>query len=309
MNEDRLRVTIVGYGAVGRALTHALNGANAQIVNVAEHEDSERIRLAQEEGFRVFPLEMVRTDVDLVVLAVPDGLIAGVASELAALVQERAERNPHTAQRVPEGNSSQPVVMHLSGVTGLDVLNPLASLGWAQLAWHPIQTFPPSADGARFKGVRVGMTGDEPGLEMGHRLSELVGATPLSVKEEDRSRYHLASVLASNFMPMLLEMGAQRFAGIASTMEEAWQALFPLMQGMLDSIEEHGPAGAVTGPVARDDLDTVLNHLKTFSNPEEEELYRSLIHGLLSIAVRSGRMTPERSREWRDAIGPHSGRN
>lgn len=306
MNENRLTVTVVGYGAVGRALTLALNRANATVVNVAEHEDSERIRIAQEEGFRVFPLEMVRTDVDLVVLAVPDGKIAAVASQLAELVRERN----HTASpAVPKGDVSTSVVMHLSGGTGLDVLTPLAELGWGQLAWHPIQTFPPTADGDRFEGIRVGLTGDEAGVELGHRLAELVGATPLLVEEQDRARYHLASVLASNFMPMLLEMGAQRFAGIASTMDEAWHALYPLMQGMMENILQYGPAGAVTGPVARDDMETVLHHLKTFSNPEEEELYRSLIHGLLSLAVRSGRMTPDRSREWLDAIGPQSGRN
>ncbi|MCB2200030.1 DUF2520 domain-containing protein [bacterium] len=306
MNENRLTVTVVGYGAVGRALTLALNRADATIVNIAEHEDSERIRIAQEEGFRVFPLEMVRTDVDLVVLAVPDGKIANVASRLAELIRER---NRTRSEAVPREDIPAPVVMHLSGGTGLDVLAPLAEQGWGQLAWHPIQTFPPTADADRFKGIRVGLTGDEAGIALGHKLAELVGASPLLVAEQDRARYHLASVLASNFMPMLLEMGAQRFAGIASTMDEAWKALFPLMQGMMENIQQYGPAGAVTGPVARDDLETVLHHLKTFSNPEEEELYRSLIHGLLSLAVRSGRMTPERSREWLEAIGPHSGRN
>ena len=309
MSEDRLRITTVGYGSVGRALTLALKQAGAQIVNVAEHEDSERIRLAQEEGFRVFPLDMIRTDVDLVVLAVPDSLIGTVAGELAALVKEQAGRNPQDGQAVPEGDLSKPVVMHLSGGTGIEVLQPLGELGWGQLAWHPIQTFPTTAEADRFEGIRIGLTADEAGEEMGHRLAALVGATPLMVPGQDRARYHLASVLASNFMPMLLEMGAQRFAGFASSLEEAWQALFPLMKGMMDSIEEHGPAGAMTGPVARDDLETALQHLKTFSNPEEEELYRSLIHGLLSLAVRSGRMSPERSREWLDAIGPQSGRN
>ena len=307
MSEHRLAVTIVGYGAVGRALTLALHKAGARIVQIAEHEDSERIRLAQEEGFRVFPLHMVETDVDLIVLAVGDSQIETVARELCESLDTNSARNHDPSDAVPE--KGKPVVMHLSGGTGLEVLSPLGEMGFPVLAWHPIQTFPAMAEPERFRGIFIGMTGDDTGLALGEHLASLVGAKSMVVPNELRARYHLASVLASNFMPMLLEMGAQRFAGIAPTMQDAWQALLPLVRGMVDNMEQMGPAGAMTGPVTRDDLRTVLAHLGTFSNPEEEELYRSLIHGLLSLAVRSGRMTPERSKAWYEALGPQGSRN
>jgi len=305
-----LTVTVVGYGRVGRALTLALYHAGARIANIAEQVDSERLRLAQDDGFTVLPLEMVRTDVDLLVLAVADSQIESAATIAARSLQQTQARNSRESGAVPDAEQSRPpVAMHLAGSMGLAPLEPLAQLGCPRLAWHPIQSFPADADARRFAGITVGITGDDAGVAMGKRLADLLQTNSLDIPEGERARYHLASVLASNFLPLLLDLGTERLAPFARTREEACKALLPLVQGMLNNLQNGNPAEAMTGPVARDDLDTVLAHLATFSRPEEEELYRTMITGLLTLAVQSGRMSDKRAQQWVESMTPHSGRN
>ena len=308
---DRFRISLIGYGAVGRPLAQALAKSGAQLVTIGEHEDSERVRVAQEDGFSVFPASLLRTDVDLLILTVGDQAIETVAGEIAGSIREEKKRNPEAPfGRTTKGTPRPaPVVMHTSGRLGLEPLAALIELGCPGLAWHPIQTFPPFAAPERFEGISIGITCDEDAWEMGEYLCVQVGAEPLRVPEELRAKYHLGSVIASNFLPMLLEMGAQRFAGIADTLEEAWTALLPLVKGMVESMERHGPAGAMTGPVARDDLDAVIKHLNTFNRPDEAELYRAMTRALVSLATRSGRMDDNQALEWLNWLGPGSGRN
>lgn len=308
MTDAPLTATVIGYGNVGRPLARALTQAGARVVTVGEHEDSEHVRSAQLDGFQVFPAGMVRVDVDLVVLSVGDGEVAGVAYELAGNLETERKRDPEAPfGRTNDGSArSAPVVMHTSGRLGLAPLQHVADLGCPRMAWHPMQTFPQDAEPDRFHDISVGVTADPDAMPMAHRLADLLGAHVINVPEDARARYHLASVLASNFLPMLLEMGAQRFVGIVDSLEDAWYALMPLVKGMVESMDQYGPAGAMTGPVMRGDLEAVLEHLKTLTSPDEAELYRSMTRALVSLAMRSGRMDREQALKWLVSLEPQS---
>ncbi len=307
MTESLLRVTIVGYGRVGRSLAKALHGAGAKIVNIGEHPDSRHVARAVDDGFRVFPTEHVDTDVDLLVVAVPDDRISEVAGVLAESAGAASRKRKRRQERGSEGEA-HPTAMHLSGRLGLEPLDTLAAVGFSRLAWHPVQTFPPDADETRFRGITAGVTADAEALPIARTLCRMLNVRMLDVPEDRRTDYHLASVLASNFLPLLLDLGADRLRGIAPDRETAVRTLWPLVSGMTDSLETHAPEAAMTGPVVRDDLDAVKAHLAALP-PDLRSLYAALTLALADLAHRGGLIDDEQVERWVRELGKGNGRS
>lgn len=295
------RVTVVGYGRVGRALSLALNRARWRVVNVGEHEDSPRVLLAVDEGFRVMPSNHLDLDVDLLVLALPDAEIQAVARLLAVDATERKQ----DGEREAEGGVR--VAMHLSGRFGLSPLQPLSEAGFARLAFHPMQSFPEGAGPERFAGISAGVTADPAAEPLVAALAEALGITTMRVEEGDRIRYHLANVLASNFLPLLQELGAQSLKGIAEDREQALRALWPLMAGMLENLRVMPPEHAMTGPLVRNDLEAVLQHAVVLP-AQERSLYFDLIRAMLPLAERAGNLNGEDIKRWLGNLAGGNGR-
>lgn len=305
MNGQPLKVTIVGYGRVGGALAQALQFAGAKVVNIGEHPDSPNVTRAVDDGFKVFPVEHIDLDVDLLVLAVPDNEIEKTASLLAESESSLEGKRIGGLERENHGSGSR-TAMHLSGRLGLEPLNPLRSKGFSRLAWHPIQTFPPGAEGTRFHGITAGVTADPEALTVAEAISDLLSVRMMTVPEDRRVDYHLAAVLASNFLPLLLDMGADRLRGIAQDRGEALRALWPLVAGMVESLGNLPPEAAMSGPVVRNDLQAVMAHLDVL--PEDQRpLYASLTRALVEIAHQSGTLNADQAMAWKQQLGQVNG--
>jgi predicted short-subunit dehydrogenase-like oxidoreductase (DUF2520 family) len=67
----------------------------------------------------------------------------------------------------------------------------------------------------------------------------------------------------------------------------------------LENLRAGGPQGALTGPVARGDVETIRRHLEVL-RPADAELYRMLSRSALELA----RLDPERRGAIEDLLGP-----
>ena len=165
--------------------------------------------------------ERAPADVDAVLLCVPDG-------ELAA-----------AAQLVPPG----PLVGHCSGATPLSVLGDRPAFGL-----HPLMTVT-GAD-ARFAGAGGAVGGTTPdALAFAHALARDLGLNVIELADEDRPAYHAAASVASNFL-VTLEVAAERLLG------HDRELLVPLVRATVENWAALGD-GALTGPIARGDEETV----------------------------------------------------
>ena len=172
-----------------------------------------------------------------VLIAVPDDRIAEVAISIAG------------TGAVPE------LLGHTSGATGLDAIAPAAPPG-ALFSLHPLQTVPdPETD---LTGAPAAIAGSgQTALDFARTLAEKLGMEPFEVDERARVRYHAAASIASNFLITLEQEAADLLA--SAGVEDPREKLAPLVRRSLDNWVERGPA-ALTGPVARGDLDTVQRH-------------------------------------------------
>jgi predicted short-subunit dehydrogenase-like oxidoreductase (DUF2520 family) len=180
------------------------------------------------------------------------------------------------------GVESLRFVGHTSGAVGAEPLAAAAGAGRATFSLHPLQTIP---DGdADLRGAACAVSGSTPpALNLATELAERLGMHPFEVPEDSRAAYHAAAAIASNFLVALQESAAGLLdsAGI----ENGRELLAPLVLRSAANWAERG-GDALTGPIARGDLETVERHLAAIEehSPELAELYRVLAERTRALA-------------------------
>jgi predicted short-subunit dehydrogenase-like oxidoreductase (DUF2520 family) len=233
------RVRIVGPGRAGSSLARALGEAGRWDVLP---------RLGRGDD-----LAGAADGADLVVVATPDGEIAGVARAI----------------RPRDGV----VVAHLSGAAGLDVLAPHRR----RASVHPLVALPNAEIGARrLRGAWFALAGDP----IGRELVEALGGRAFAVDEADRVLYHAAAVIASNHLVALLGQVER----LADAVGVPFEAYLDLVSATVDNVRELGPAAALTGPAARGDEATIRRHLEALPD-DERDAYRALADAARRLAA------------------------
>lgn len=216
------------------------------------------------------------SQVDVIILAVPDDAVRAVAADAAG------------AGLVHRGQ----VVLHLSGALGREVLSPLEPSGAALGSLHPLQTLSdPETAPERLRGAVATVVGDPRAVELAAALARAVGMEPVPIAAGQKPLYHAAAVVASNFMVTLAGVAQRLFLGAGLTEDAARKALAALMAGAVENVRTAGPRVALTGPVARGDVETIRRHLAVLRG-EDAELYRTVSRAALELA----RLDPERRR-------------
>jgi len=269
------RLFFVGPGRAGLALGYAL--WQTEMVDSLTYcgrqpEPPAHPLFIQGKARYVFGLEAPERDTTAVFLSVPDQILPEISMVLAA------------HGRAPPGC----VAFHLSGALGTDPLAPLVERGYGVGTLHPLQTLADPVRGAELlPGSYFAISGEPAALATGRRLLHHLGCPTLSVPVARRPLYHAAAVFASNFIAGLVGAAGRMMSQAGVEEEEALQALIPLARGTLDNLERLGPGRALTGPVARGDLETVRLHMRTLE-PRERRLYAAIGREILDLAREGG---------------------
>jgi predicted short-subunit dehydrogenase-like oxidoreductase (DUF2520 family) len=252
---------------MGQGLGLALREAGHRVILMSRalHPVAPPLRL--HEGARGIALR----DADIIVLAVPDGAIESLAAELAA---EGAVHRAHA-------------VLHLSGLRDRRALAPLAGTGAALGSLHPLQTVSdPSTAGARFAGAYAGVEGDERALAAAEAVAGSLHMTPVRIPAEAKAAYHAGAAFAANYTTALVAVAERLAAGAGIHPDIARRLYLPLIRGAAANLEA-GPAAALTGPVRRGDVETVMAHLAALG-PADRALYLLLAREALRLAREAG---------------------
>lgn len=264
-------ILIVGPGRMGLALGYALVNADAveRLTVCGRHPEPPAHPLFIQGLARyVFGLVPPEPGTEAVFLAVPDAVVPEMAHALAG-------QGP-----APSGCAA----FHLSGALSTEVLSPLHAQGYAVGSFHPLQAIAHPVTGAeRLPGSYVAVTGAPQAVSVARRLAASLGSPILTVPEARRPLYHAAAVMASNFLPPLLDAACRLLERAGVPYDEALPALLPLVRGALNNIEEQGLEQSVTGPIPRGDVETVDLHLRAL-DPHDRRLYATLGRELVRIA-------------------------
>ena len=231
-----MRIRIIGDGRAGGSFTGALRHVGHEVLVAGRHDD----------------VTTAATDVDVVLLTVPDRAIAEIA------------------ERVTPGPAA---VLHCSGATTLAPVRHHARHG----SIHPLMTLPDTAVGTGRLLDRCTFAID--GDPVAEALALGLGGTPIRVGDDQRALYHAAAAITSNHTVAL----AGQVAAIADELGIEPTAFWSLLRASVDSIIELGPEAALTGPAARGDAGTLRAHLDALPEPEREA-YRALARRAARLA-------------------------
>jgi len=289
---DKPDIAIIGPGVVGTTLGILATRAGYRVVGMAGRTEA-KARAAAEAvpgGIRVGPPARIAAAGGLVLLTVDDDAIEPLCRQLA------------------EAGAFRPgaVVAHCSGAISSEALAPARDkCGAAVGSMHPLQTFPDvEAALASFAGTFCFCEGDEAAVAALEALAKAVGGRPARLPAAGKCLYHAAAVMACNYVTALLDAAAATAEHAGIPRAEALAALAPLARATVDNVAERGPAGALTGPIARGDEALVARQYRRLAqaDPHLGEIYRVLGVRTVEVALAKGTISAATAGRLRRAL-------
>ena len=280
-------IGIVGAGAVGTALGVALTRAGWPVHAVASRDAGrrERFRSLVKVSRAFADPEPLVEEVELIVLAVPDDVVAPLASGL----------------RMYSGQA----MIHTSGALGAEVLAPAMAAGTQIGSFHPLVAF---ADTERaveaLHGATIAIEADDQLAALLGTMAQAIGATAVRLASGSKAAYHAAAVLAAGGFVALLDAIAQ-LGRVAGLDEAGALAIYgPLIESTLGNARALGIRAALTGPIVRGDSGTLRAHLGALREhaPGALDLYVAAAHREIELAEARGSLPAAAATAMRELL-------
>ena len=248
---------IIGCGKVGRALAQQLPEAGYRPMGFSSRRITSARAAAEIAGAldRCFEKTWeAAKDADIVFITTPDDAI----KESCRIIVEN------------NGFKKKSVVFHCSGALASTELALVKSgnaksgiMTGVQIgSMHPLQSFAVQKSGNPFDNIMMAVEGDPAAVETAREIVTDLGAQPFTISTDGKMLYHAAAVVASNYLVTLMDLAIKLMAASGVSETEAFKILNPLVKGTLANIESTGIPDALTGPIARGDVEIVTKHVQ-----------------------------------------------
>ncbi len=204
-------------------------------------------------------------------IAWPDGLVQSAIEQIMTLsIQPKA-------------------IIHLSGVCDSQV--------WKDLPITcPIASFHPNAvlnkGYAIPKNTTIGLEVEHAELKVElENFAHQLELSTIELSSIDRRPYHLAAVHVANLACVLIKQGVKLWTDQGLDAQAAQKALAQLLRTCAERIEYTEPENMLTGPIARGDVQTILQHMSFLNSSSQHEdtkkSYQLLSNQLLHLTQHS----------------------
>ncbi len=176
------------------------------------------------------------------------------------------------------------IICHTSGALSSEVFSDISKHGSFGFSIHPL--FAVSDKYQSYKelsGSYFTIEGSKEKIEDMKSLFENFGNTVCIISKEDKVKYHGAAAIASNLVVGLIGLSEQLLVECGFDKESAHNALSPIIKGNVSHIIDDGCEMALTGPVERNDIETVKKHLAVLEG-NSHTVYRTVSREVLNIA-------------------------
>lgn len=267
-------LSVIGCGAVATPLVRSLvSTGNVSLGRVwnGSAESSEQAVARLGAGVACAGADELEP-ADLVLIGAPDRRIVSIARQISS---------------TPVAGRGS-VVFHLSGALPAESLSALRQNGAALASLHPIVSVPSLAHAPHdLSGTYCALEGDEEGCTRLETLAGAAGLRPFRIRGDRKALYHAGAVFATNYFIALEEAAVSLYEDAGVSRETALEFLHPFVRGALDNFRVSSRGAALSGPIARGDVETVECHLTALQQGSRMlELYRLLGREALEL-VRS----------------------
>ena len=265
-----MRIGIIGAGKVGTTLGKylSIHGKNVTGFYSRTHESAdEAATFAETETYSSLCKLVEKSDV--IFITTPDGVIHQVWGDL--LHQDISNR----------------IICHFSGSLSSHVFSGRDEAGASGISMHPMYAFSDKFHSyEQFHTAYLTLEGDPEAVAVMKPMWEAIGHHVLTLKAEDKIKYHAAAAMASNEMLGLMQASLDILSECGFSEKDSMALLTPLVQGNIASMLEKGCVNALTGPVERGDAQTVRKHLQALEGSKAGKIYQSLGSTMVELAKR-----------------------
>lgn len=264
-----IKFGFVGAGKVGFSLGKYFKENGILITGYYSKNHNSAKEAAEFTGTKAFlNLQQLVQESNVIFITTPDGEIEGVWNELKEL------------------SINNKLICHCSGLLSSEIFSDISKFGAYPYSIHPM--FAMSDKYNSFKNFRkafITIEGHEKYINKFTELFKSLGNSVKIIDKENKSLYHLASVISSNLVLGLINNGVDYLKHCGFSEELAIDALYPLISNNIENIKVSGTVKSLTGPLERGDLSTMQTHMLSLSE-EDKILYRALNNNLLKVAKK-----------------------
>lgn len=257
-------LSIIGCGKVGQTLARLwVQHQTVQLLDILNTSTASGARAAAFAGAgRVASSYADLQAADIYLIAAPDDQIAACCDALAS-------------RRL----SASSIIFHCSGALSSSILASASARGAAVASIHPIRSFAvPEKVAADFAGTYCGMEGDQAALDILAPIFAAIGAQTVAIKRESKVLYHAGAVFASNYLVTLLDTAVLTYAQAGIPQDVALKMMASLVRETSENVLQIGPEQALTGPIARGDIATVVKQYRAVNGWDKRygKLYKHM---------------------------------
>lgn len=264
-----MEIGIVGAGRVGCSIGKYLKEHGAAVAGYFSKSRESVESAATFTGTTAFPTlgELVKAS-DMIFIATPDDVIRSVWDS------------------IKEEPIQGKIVCHFSGSLSSVVFSGREQAGVSGCSAHPMYAFSDKYTSyEQLNQVLFTMEGDKKALVEVRSVLEQAGIRCCVIDSAKKERYHAAASMVSNMMIGLYQMSIDMLKDCGFEKDAAQLLVEPLVRGNIHNLLATSPEQALTGPIERNDVDTVVKHLAVLTE-EEQAVYKNLAHKLAEIAMR-----------------------
>lgn len=284
-----MKIGFVGAGKVGTAFAQYLFKKDSHIsgfFNRSKEKANNICALTNSTNFE--NLKQLVKHSDLIFITTNDDQISVVVKDIVESCRILDEKS----------------IGHMSGAIASDILLPLQNLGASVFSLHPMQSFADlDKSVSDLENTFFGFESQKKDDQVISLLNKL-GNPCLSLEPSQKPLYHITSCIVSNYLTTLIHFAFDQMQKIGFDQQTSLTALKPMILGTFANIEKLGTAKALTGPIARGDVQTIQKHLtELVDQPEmQTQLYKVLGKATLELAGKSNTISEHKLNSLRQLL-------
>lgn len=267
-----MKIGFIGAGKVGCTFGKYLKENGFDVIGYYSRRFESAQKGAKEvEGIAFRNLQELLDLTQLIFITTPDDVIKKVADEISEYYN------------IKKGQ----IFVHMSGALSSKELISLKQKGAYIYSLHPLQSFADIKSALiSLKSTVFTVEGDKEKINILENMLEKCGNRFFTITEEMKGLYHASACVVSNYLVTLIDYGLKFYRNMGVDEELAIEAVYPLIKGTIENIRKLGTKKALTGPIKRGDVGTIVKHIESFESfaPELLKLYKILGYETVKLA-------------------------
>jgi predicted short-subunit dehydrogenase-like oxidoreductase (DUF2520 family) len=269
------KITLIGTGRLAHSLAYHLTKNGFKIISVTGRSSKSASDFAGKYKLKSFSSSTAEfpEESNIILLAVPDNKISAAAEKIAA----------------ENKNLKGKLFIHFSGTESTEILASLRKKKALTASFHIMQTFPSNKIVSIKNCYAAVETSDEKLLLSLFNFAKQLNLIPFRINKADKVLYHITGVFTANMLASHFYNAVKTFKHLNIESPQYFEIFNSIISETIKNIKTGGFKDSLSGPVVRNDIDTIRKHVELLKKKKEKLLLINyLAESLTLIEIAAG---------------------